>query len=142
MVSNVSQKPQPVKVREPTTAPIGTKDIDIKHKALLLGSGSVSAPVVDYLMRDQSIRLTVGKQRRMIMHALAYLVYNDQDSAVIVFQTILVFLILASAETEEAEALSEVFANTSSVSVDVETEKEKLQNLIKDHELVIRYIFI
>ena len=55
-------------MREPTTAPIGTKDIDIKHKVLLLGSGSVSAPVVDYLMRDQSIRLTVGKQRRT--HAL------------------------------------------------------------------------
>ena len=68
---------------------------------------------------------------------------SDQHSVVIVFQTILVFFfILASAETEEAEALGEVFANTSSVSVDVETEKEKLQNLIKDHELVIRYIFI
>jgi hypothetical protein len=50
-------------VKEPTTAPIGTKDIDIKHKILLLGSGLVTGPVVDYLMRDQSIRLTIGKKR-------------------------------------------------------------------------------
>ena len=60
-----SQQPvQPVipTVKEPTTAPIGTKDIDIKHKVLLLGSGLVTGPVVDYLMRDQSIRLTIGKQ--------------------------------------------------------------------------------
>lgn len=48
-------------VKEPTTAPIGTKDIDIKYKVLLLGSGLVAGPVVDYLMRDQSIRLTIGK---------------------------------------------------------------------------------
>ena len=49
-------------VKEPATAPIGTKDIDIKHKVLLLGSGLVTGPVVDYLMRDQSIRLTIGRQ--------------------------------------------------------------------------------
>ena len=47
-------------VKEPTTAPKGTKDIDIRHNVLLLGSGSVTGPVVEYLMRDQSIRLTIG----------------------------------------------------------------------------------
>ena len=50
-------------VREPAKAPVGTRDIDIKHKVLLLGSGSVAGPAVDYLMRDQSIRLTVGKEK-------------------------------------------------------------------------------
>jgi hypothetical protein len=54
-------KPVIPTVKEPTTAPIGTKDIDIKHKVLLLGSGLVTGPVVEYLMRDQSIRLTIGK---------------------------------------------------------------------------------
>ena len=53
-------KPVIPTVKEPTTAPIGTKDIDIKHKVLLLGSGLVTGPVVEYLMRDQSIRLTIG----------------------------------------------------------------------------------
>ena len=68
-----SQKPaKPVSVKEPTTAPIGTKDIDIKHKVLLLGSGLVSAPVVDYLMRDQSIRLTVGKSYICILDIALY----------------------------------------------------------------------
>ena len=53
-------KPVTPTVKEPTTAPIGTKDIDIKHKVLLLGSGLVTGPVVEYLMRDQSIRLTIA----------------------------------------------------------------------------------
>ena len=61
------------------------------------------------------------------------------------FETVYLYIIcslvfLASALTEEAEALSEVFANTSSVCIDVELEKDKLGNLIKDHGLVIRYV--
>ncbi|XP_028397986.1 alpha-aminoadipic semialdehyde synthase, mitochondrial-like [Dendronephthya gigantea] len=89
-------------VKEPTTAPIGTKDIDIKHRVLLLGSGLVSGPVVEYLMRDQSIRLTI-----------------------------------ASVEPEEAAALSDAYANASSVSIDVQNEQNKLNKLVGDHELVI-----
>lgn len=43
---------------------------------------------------------------------------------------------------EEAGALSEAYANASSVSIDVQHEKEQLNKLIGDHELVIRLLII
>ena len=131
-----SQQPiQPVipTVKEPPTAPIGTKDIDIKHKVLLLGSGLVTGPVVDYLMRDQSICLTIGKQAfirfNFYQHTLSIHHFNNRKT---------LYSCLASVDENEAAALSEAYANASSVSIDVQHERDRLNKLVGDHELVIR----
>ena len=50
-----------------------------------------------------------------------------------------VFFFIASVEAEEAAALSDAYANASSVSIDVQHEQDKLDKLVGDHELVIRY---
>jgi hypothetical protein len=41
-------------------------------------------------------------------------------------------------ETEEAAALSEAYANASSVSINIQQEQDSLNKLVGDHKLVIR----
>lgn len=35
--------------------------VDVKQKVLILGAGLVSTPLVEYLSRDKSVKLTTGK---------------------------------------------------------------------------------
>ena len=52
----------------------------------------------------------------------------------------MVFLYSGSGDKEEAEELAERWENTSPVYVNVETHDDQLEKLIKEHDLVIRYV--
>ncbi|KAI4874970.1 hypothetical protein NFI96_032979 [Prochilodus magdalenae] len=73
-------------------------------RVLLLGSGYVSGPVIEYLTRDAGTQVTV-----------------------------------ASVLLNQAEELAAKYPNTIPVMLDVTSQKDHLESLVKDHDLVIRH---
>ncbi|XP_074644875.1 alpha-aminoadipic semialdehyde synthase, mitochondrial-like [Tubulanus polymorphus] len=71
-------------------------------RVLLLGSGYVSEPVVEYLTRDKTIAVTVASNSR-----------------------------------SEAENLSNIYPNTAPKFLDIIDQRENVEEMIKDHDLVI-----
>ena len=37
------------------------KNMNIKHRVLVLGAGHVASPLIEYLTRDKSVKITTGK---------------------------------------------------------------------------------
>ncbi|XP_015208011.1 alpha-aminoadipic semialdehyde synthase, mitochondrial [Lepisosteus oculatus] len=73
-----------------------------KRRVLLLGSGYVSGPVIEYLTRDSGTQVTV-----------------------------------ASVMKDQAEELAHKYPNTIPVMLNVTNQENRLNSLIKDHDLVI-----
>lgn len=44
---------------------LGSAAVEIKQKVLVLGAGRVSGPLVEYLTRDPSLKITTGKHMNL-----------------------------------------------------------------------------
>jgi hypothetical protein len=90
-------------------------------KVLLLGSGYVSPPVVDYIMRDPSNRLTIGA------------LFIDRCSVTPPHCSV------ASAEPEKAEELAKEYSPVLVKAVQLDaTDERALEALVQQHNIVIR----
>ena len=94
---------------------------------LILGAGYVSEPVVEYLSRDSNISITLGN------HWVLKLVLDN-----IWF---IYFYFSVSAIKNEADKVASKYPQAHPVSLDVLRSPEELEKLIKNHQIVIRYIY-
>ena len=106
------------------------KVVSSSKNVLILGAGYVSEPVVEYLQRDQNISVTLG---------LTFLIYPLFFSFTIIFFHFFV-KILVSALKNEADKIANKYQNVTPVLLDVTRSNEELEKLIKNHQIVIRYI--
>lgn len=98
-------------------------------RVLLLGSGYVSGPVVEYLTRDERIQVTVGEFP------------TSKPTNVECFgglNALLSVLCPASVLLTQAEELAAKYPNIIPVTLDVSSQEGRLDSLVKAHDLVIR----
>ena len=93
-----------------------------KKKVLLLGSGFVARPCAEYVVRDPSNELTVGKSSSVCN-------FHDESN----------HFFLACRTLEKARALTEGLPGTAAVSLDVNSTPD-LERAVADHDLVISLI--
>lgn len=46
---------------------LGSAAVEIKQRVLVLGAGRVSGPLVEYLTRDPSLKITTGKHKMLLI---------------------------------------------------------------------------
>ena len=49
---------------------LGSAEVEIKQRVLVLGAGRVSGPLVEYLTRDPSLKITTGKCMKLLIMIL------------------------------------------------------------------------
>lgn len=115
-------------------------------RVLLLGSGYVSGPVVEYLTRDDKTQVTVGE----LPSAVPYFPYlppvppllplpplPSQPSQPACLPACL-SACSGSVLLKQAEELAARYPNTIPIMLDAGSQESRLDSLVKDHDLVIR----
>lgn len=115
-------------------------------RVLLLGSGYVSHPVVEYLTRDPGTQVTVGKCHGPQLRNLTRLILKAVIPCSLFWVSaskpkFLLWLFSASVLLSQAEELAAKYPNTIPVMLDVTSQESHLESLVKDHNLVIRHGF-